>query len=232
MARTSPQTTQRASEKGKRPASRKKAGGRWLTPAEAADRLGVTARWLRELVKQGMPREPGRAGRYPWPSCREWYTKHLEQKVIERVQPSSLTDERAAYTRTRRELAEIDLQVRQREVVEIQDVSRIWGEFLDKLRAILLSIPATWTPELLTLGATSHRTMATKLTDLRDELMTCLSGVGNEYRTPEAEKEKRNRKVKRGSGTTTNRRTPRGPKGLGDREGRSEAGRGGRRGQS
>ena len=179
-------TAKQASEKRKRPASRKKAGDRWLTPAEAADRLGVTVRWLRSLTKQGMPRESGRAGRYPWPGVREWYTKHLEQKVIERVQPSSLTDERAAYTRTRRELAEIELRKRQGEVVEIADVSRIWGEFLDKLRAILLNLPATLAPRVV--GVKTVRQAMAQLDEGVREILSLLQAVGDEYGTAGATK--------------------------------------------
>ncbi len=151
-----------------------KRGTRWLTPAEAADRLGRSPKWLRELVKQGMPREPGRAGRYPWPAVREWHDRYLEKKLIEKLQPSNWRDERAAYTRVQRKLAELELRKREGELVEIEDARRIWSDMLDKLRPGLLNIPNTWTPELVALGATSHRKMVAKLTGLRDELMRCL----------------------------------------------------------
>ena len=131
-----------------------KRGTRWLTPTEAADRLGRSPKWLRELVKQGMPREPGRAGRYPWPAIREWHDRYLEQKIVAKLQPASWKDERAAYTRTRRKMAELDLRKREGELVEIETARVVVGEMLDKLRHGLLNIPGTWSPDLIALGAT------------------------------------------------------------------------------
>ena len=192
--RTAAEVRPRSSEKRKRPPSRPKANGRCLTPTEAADRLSVTARWLRELAKkEGLPREPGRAGRYPWPAIREWYDQYREQKIIERVQPSTFSEERAAYLRTRRKLAEIELQERQGEVVRIADVSRVWNRMLDGLRAHLLSIPATWAPELV--GISNVRAASAALTELRDQLMETMSGTYQE---------RRNGKVKRGRNTAKN----------------------------
>ena len=152
-----------------------KRGALWLTPAEAADRLGRSPKWLRELAsKQGLPREPGRGGRYPWPAIREWHHRYLENKIIEKLQPSNWRDERAAYTRVQRKLAELELRKREGELVEIEDVVRISGKMLDKLRAGLLNVPSTWTPELITLDMKSSRKVTAKLIELRDELMTCL----------------------------------------------------------
>ncbi len=132
-----------AKSEGNPPKSAKKRGTRWLTPAEAADRLGRSSKWLRELVKQGMPREPGRAGRYPWPAIREWHDRYLENKLIEKLQPSNWRDERAAYTRVQRKLAELELRKREGELVEIATVVEVNGKMLDVLRHGLLNIPGT-----------------------------------------------------------------------------------------
>ena len=157
---------------------RKPAGKRgtlWLTPAEAADRLGRSPKWLRELAsKQGLPREPGRGGRYPWPAIREWHHRYLENKIIEKLQPSNWRDERAAYTRVQRKLAELELRKREGELVEIATVVAVNGKMLDVLRQGLFSIPSTWTPELVVLDMKSPRKVMARLIELRDELMTCL----------------------------------------------------------
>ena len=57
---------------------------------------------------------------------------------------------------------------------------------LNTLRHGLLNIPGTWTPELITLGATSHRKLAAKLTELRDELMMCLCNAFGEEKKPKS----------------------------------------------
>lgn len=107
---------------------------------------------------------------------------YLEQKIVAKLQPASWKDERAAYTRTRRKIAELELRKREGEVVEIETARAVVGEMLDRLRHGLLNIPGTWSPELIALGTTSQRKIAAKLTELRDELMTCLQNAFAEER--------------------------------------------------
>ena len=87
------------------------------------------------------------------------------------------------------ERAEFELDIMQRKYVSIEDVSRIWGQFLDKMRAILLNLPATMAPRIV--GVKTIRQGMAQLDEGVREILSLLQSVGEEYRTPEAPKKKR-----------------------------------------
>ncbi len=139
---------------------------KFLTGVDTAERLGVTPKWLRELVKTGvLPREKGG---YPWPAVRDAYHAHLESK---RDEVSELRIERAALVRVQREAAELDLAERRGALVQISEVTEEYGRVLERLRARILNMPGKFAPRLVRKKLTTVRQVRVVLDDLARELI-------------------------------------------------------------
>lgn len=116
---------------------------RLLTGVDAADRLGITPKWLRELAKLGVLPRDGR--RYPWPAVREAYDAY---KVAQRAGAADLTAARTALVRVQHALGEIELAKKRGEIVPIAEVADDYGLILRRVRGKLMNVPGKFAPRI------------------------------------------------------------------------------------
>ena len=145
----------------------KKQAARLLTGVEAADRLGITPKWLRELAKADVLPRDGR--RYPWPAVRDAWYVYLEAK---REEVTDLQAARAALVRVQHALAEIELAKRQGKLIPLAEVTDDYGLILRRVRGKLLNMPGKFAPRILpkfTL-AEARKTLDTMVREILVEL--------------------------------------------------------------
>ena len=125
-----------------------------LKPKEAAERLGITTRWLAELSKRGtLPkRGSGKQAMHPWPALRDAFNVHLREQGALEATLADLQAERAALVRVQRQTAELDLAVKRRQLVTVDDATAESDRLAQFVRAKLLNLPGRLSPALVGLG--------------------------------------------------------------------------------
>jgi phage terminase Nu1 subunit (DNA packaging protein) len=130
-----------------------------------AKAMNVGERRIEQLVHEGMPRE-GR-GRYDLGKCLLWYVRFL-QKALEarRIEMSdgelaSYKEEKLALLRIDRELREIELAQKRKELVAIDDVEKAYSDMALTIKARMMGVPARLAAELV--GETSRVMIQAKI---------------------------------------------------------------------
>lgn len=124
-----------------------------LTQKQLATRLDLDVRQIRNLEKQGLPRDPD--GRYPYPAAFRWY---LQQKLAgEREKQDAgdrrLRDAEIRQAEARAAIHEHTLREKERETLRVQFAVDTIGEFWSIFRSTLQSLEgrlATVLPGALT----------------------------------------------------------------------------------
>jgi phage terminase Nu1 subunit (DNA packaging protein) len=157
-----------------------------LTAKAAAEALGISDRWLRELATRGIiPRQgKGKQVRYPWPEARDAYHEHLRDQGREERTLVDLNAERAELTRVKRLDAELELARKRQELITVADATAIVGQALDMVRARLLNLPGRLGPELV--GVTSIPDAVERLDRAVREILTTLQGIAEHVDDPES----------------------------------------------
>lgn len=115
---------------------------------EVAAHLGVTIKYVQDLIANGTLEKKGR-GDYDLDACRESYITRLRESAAGRANAGdlNLTDERARLAKEQADAKEMENAIERGELVYIEDVAKRFEEGLAKVRAKLLSIPTKIAPE-------------------------------------------------------------------------------------
>jgi phage terminase Nu1 subunit (DNA packaging protein) len=121
-----------------------------LSKAELAVRLGYGARHIDNLVQDGLPRVRDKRGRwvYPWAACRDHWVARKERAAARRAEPPSAEDARGRLQAAQARMAELDLAVREGQLVAVDLVEREVAELLQRLRARLVTMPSKFAHQL------------------------------------------------------------------------------------
>lgn len=139
--------------------------------------LGVTDSRIPQLLKLGMPRDPG--GQYDLLACLMWYMRFLQRSVQRNKSDDgtgtmrNIRDERQGLLRAQRQQKEHELAVSRREVVAISDVELTLSQMASWGTAILEGIPDKLTPRIT--GLTDPLQVYALLQDEIQAVMTALS---------------------------------------------------------
>lgn len=120
-----------------------------ISQREFAERLGITARQVRNLYDAGLPRtvESGKPA-IPWPDALHWYVAWKTER-----QRSVGEEEKAALARRRLELEvrlqEIEVAEREGRVVTIEYLADQVAAMQQRLRAKLLNFAGKYAPAMV-----------------------------------------------------------------------------------
>lgn len=130
-----------------------------------AKAMNVSTRRVSQLVHLGLPREEH--GRYDLGQCLMWYIRYL-QRVLEGRQLGtadcelfSLTRERLALLRAKRELRELELAEKRKQFVADEGVDEAIAEMVLTMKPCLMGLPARLGAELV--GETSRAIIEAKI---------------------------------------------------------------------
>ena len=155
--------------------------GQNLRPKTVAERLGISTRWLAELSKRGVLPKAGqdKTARHPWPEVRHAYDEHLRQQGALEATVADLQAERAALVRVQRETAELELALKRKTLVTVDDATAESDRLSQHIRARLLNMPGRLGPHLVAVPGLAE--VVGRLDDGVREALTELVGSADEY---------------------------------------------------
>jgi hypothetical protein len=141
-----------------------------LTQGEAANRLGISAAWLRDL---GTRREITRNddGSYPWPRIREEFDARAERDANDGTDADVLRDEQIRWTREKADKAAMENELLRGNLVRVDDSVALLEATLFAMDASLRSAKRRHGPAL-----------ARQLNIAPGEAMAIIEGVTEEVR--------------------------------------------------
>lgn len=109
---------------------------------EAAERLNLTTRQVKNLVDAGMPTvsKDGKVW-YPFPDCLRWYVDYKVRAAVSALEPENIDEAERRWTTARARKAELEVEQLEGRLVTIEDATREVGAMLDGLRSNLLAFP-------------------------------------------------------------------------------------------
>lgn len=119
------------------------------TMNEIARHLGVTPKYIGDLVAEGVFERRGR-GEYDLNECREAYIKKLREAAAGRAASGELdlVAERARLAKEQADAKEMENAIERGDLVYIESVAKQIEGQLTKVRTKLLAIPTKYAPEL------------------------------------------------------------------------------------
>lgn len=138
--------------------------------------LGVHERTINRMHKDGMPRISH--GRYDLAVCVQWNLAQANAKTDQ--VPAGDTSERKRYDAARARSAELELALREGELVPLADVKRIVQRIVAIVVARLQGLPARAAPIVVTMTSPREIQLAIKgeIDGLRDELAAAIGDLG------------------------------------------------------
>lgn len=118
------------------------------TQAELAAHLGVSAKYIGDLIGKGViQRAP--VGKYDLDACRKSYIEHIREQAAGRASAGelNLSEERARLAKEQADAKEMENAVERGDLVYIEDVAKQIEHQLTKVRTRLLSVPTKVAPE-------------------------------------------------------------------------------------
>lgn len=154
-----------------------------------AEKLGellrLTKQRIYQLVKVGMPKT-GR-GQFDAAKCTLWYV-HFLQDALNRKTPQNnseenkdLRKEKTLLIRVQRELAELQLAEKRRQLISVLDSAAIWEDAIIRTRARLLAVKNKHAGQLV--GLKSIKEAQAKLDVIIVEALQEMVAVGDEDKT-------------------------------------------------
>lgn len=115
---------------------------------EVAAHLGVTIKYVQDLIANGTLEKKGR-GEYELDACREAYITRLREAAAGRANSGdlNLTDERARLAKEQADAKEMENAITRGELVYIEDVAKRVEVALSKVKTKILAIPTKVAPE-------------------------------------------------------------------------------------
>ncbi len=150
-----------------------------LKQVQVAELLGVTARQIHNLVKQGMPTKP-ETGKvfYDGPACVAWYIQRKVSEGVEKAAPTSEFEAKARLDGLRSDLLEVQLQKARGDVLPVEYAVTQLEQIGERLRGKLQAFPSRWAPELM--GARTIPEMASRLEAAINDAMGALVTVAED----------------------------------------------------
>lgn len=123
---------------------------KWLKRAAARDALGLADRTFARWVAKGLPRKgEGKREFYPWPEIQRWLLDHVREEGRESVRPEDYEDAKARKMMAEAELAELDLAIRRRELMTVDEGQKALSEAFDRIAAQLKAAPTRHAHDLV-----------------------------------------------------------------------------------
>jgi terminase small subunit / prophage DNA-packing protein len=115
---------------------------------EVAAHLGVTIKYVQDLIANGTLEKRGR-GEYDLDACREAYITRLREAAAGRANSGdlNLTEERARLAKEQADAKEMENSITRGELVYIDDVAKRVEVALSKVKTKILAIPTKVAPE-------------------------------------------------------------------------------------
>lgn len=109
---------------------------------EVAAHLGVTIKYVQDLIANGTLEKKGR-GEYDLNACREAYITRLREAAAGRANSGdlNLTDERARLAKEQADAKEMENAITRGELVYIEDVAKRVEVALSNVKTKLLAVP-------------------------------------------------------------------------------------------
>lgn len=126
-----------------------------ITQKDCADRLGMSARHLRNLVRDGhLPAQDADA-RHPWPATRDAYNAYLRAQAEAKTAPTDLEDWKTRKLAAEAEREELALAREKADAISRDVFVKVVGEIGDGVRGVCLALPATFGLDLERLGVSA-----------------------------------------------------------------------------
>jgi len=128
----------------------------WITPKEAAKRLGMTAQSLGMwAVRQGAVgvRDGTRGREYHWPDFPRWREEELTRKARESARPANLEEARQRFESARAEMAELELEKAKGNLIHRDVYMEAVVSIHQRIRAQVLALPSKVAPLMVGLGS-------------------------------------------------------------------------------
>jgi phage terminase Nu1 subunit (DNA packaging protein) len=115
---------------------------------EVAAHLGVTIKYVQDLIANGTIAKKGR-GEYDLDECRQSYISRLRESAAGRANAGdlNLTDERARLAKEQADAKEMENAITRGELVYIEDVAKRVEVALSNVKTKLLAVPTKVAPE-------------------------------------------------------------------------------------
>jgi phage terminase Nu1 subunit (DNA packaging protein) len=115
---------------------------------EVAAHLGVTIKYVQDLIANGTIAKKGR-GDYDLDECRQAYISRLRESAAGRANAGdlNLTDERARLAKEQADAKEMENAITRGELVYIEDVAKRVEVALSNVKTKLLAVPTKVAPE-------------------------------------------------------------------------------------
>ena len=115
---------------------------------EVAAHLGVTIKYVQDLIANGTLEKKGR-GEYDLNACREAYITRLREAAAGRANSGdlNLTEERARLAKEQADSTEMENAITRGELVYIEDVAKRVEVALSNVKTKILAIPTKVAPE-------------------------------------------------------------------------------------
>ena len=139
-----------------------------------ASAMNVTTRRVAQLVHDGLPREE--RGKYELGKCLLWYIRYLQNALERRAvqtpdgEVTSIREERLALLRLDRELREIELAEKRKQLVAIPDVEKAMSDLVLMTKARMMAVAPRRAADLV--GESSRVMIQAKV---EKEIRTALS---------------------------------------------------------
>lgn len=119
------------------------------TQGELASHLGVSGKYIGDLIAKGVIKRPEGRGQYDLDECRKAYISHIREQAAGRATAGDLVlaDERARLAKEQADAKEMENAVERGDLVYIEDVAKQIENQLTKVRTKLLSVPTKVAPE-------------------------------------------------------------------------------------
>jgi phage terminase Nu1 subunit (DNA packaging protein) len=156
-----------------------------MKQVQVAELLGISARQVHNLVKQGMPTSPeqGKVW-YDGPVCVAWYVTQKVAEAEAKAEPGSEGEARERLDELRGDILEIELAKARGSVLPVEyAVGQVEG-IGERLRAKLQAMPGKAAPSLI--GAKTIPEMAARLENAVNDALKALVTVADEMDLEEA----------------------------------------------
>ena len=156
-----------------------------LNQKEAAERIGKSASWVRELTKRGVLHRNS-DGKYDSDRLESEYEAF--KQVDEEKRDRGFGDERYEVARARKvaaqaRLAELEVLVREGELISIGAHRAVCDKMIELFRASLLAVPGSWGPRVVGIKSPAEGKEAMRICS--EELLRDLASASGQIRTQE-----------------------------------------------
>lgn len=117
-----------------------------VSGAKAAVFFGVSPQAILKWVRRGAPRNPDRT--YSMPKLVQWRCAYLADAIEAAREADDETTELAALRRVKKEMAQLDLEVKRGRLCNRAEAESALGTVLSDLRSQFVSMPAALAPRL------------------------------------------------------------------------------------